>query len=107
LYGVSWEGWVVWAAIPLIAIWGLAESAMQSLMSAEVPVHEQGRLQGALASLVAMAETLGPLLFTQVYAAALTTEADWAPAGIPFLVAAFLQFIAIFVALAAARRRPF
>ena len=73
-------------------------------MSAEVPVHEQGRLQGALASLVAMAETLGPLLFTQVYAAAITTQASWLPAGAPYLVAAVLQVAAIFVTLAAARR---
>ena len=103
LYGVSWDSWVVWAAIPLIALWGLAESAMQSLMSAEVPVGEQGRLQGALASLVAMAETIGPLLFTQVYAAAISSNVDWVPAGAPFLVAAALQGVAILVTIAATR----
>ena len=105
LYGVSWDSWVIWAAIPIIALWGLAESAMQSLMSAEVPLHEQGQLQGALASLVALAETVGPLIFTQVYAAAITWGAGWAPAGSPYLVAAVLQLLAAGIALASTRRK--
>lgn len=95
IYGLSWEGWVVWAAIPLIALWGIAESALQSLMSQHVAPDEQGQLQGAQASLVALAETIGPLLFTQVYAAALTAHQDWFPVGSPFLVAAALQILAI------------
>jgi MFS transporter, DHA1 family, tetracycline resistance protein len=104
MYGVSWDSWVVWAAIPLIALWGLAESAMQSLMSAEVPEHEQGQLQGALASQVALAETVGPLLFTQVYAAAITWGSDWMPAGAPYLVAAAMQLIAAVIAVMSTRR---
>ena len=106
LYGVSWDGWVVWSAIPLIALWGLAESAMQALMSAEVAPGEQGQLQGALASSVALAETLGPLLFTQVYASAITSGAAWAPAGAPYLVAAALQVLAIVIAWRSTRGRP-
>jgi MFS transporter, DHA1 family, tetracycline resistance protein len=104
LYGISWDSWVVWAAIPLIALWGLAESAMQSLMSAEVTASEQGRLQGALASLVALAETLGPVLFTTVYAAALRADPTGTWAGAPFLVAACLQIIAVGFAYGFARR---
>lgn len=106
LYGVSWDGWVVWSAIPLIALWGLAESAMQALMSAEVEPGEQGQLQGALASSVALAETLGPLLFTQVYASAITAGAAWVPAGAPYLVAAALQALAILVAYRSTRGLP-
>lgn len=104
MYGISWDGWVVWSAIPLIALWGIAESALQSLMSAQVEPVEQGQLQGAQASLVALAETLGPLLFTQVYAISLTSAAGWAPAGAPFLVAAGLQAVAIFFAEKSTRR---
>jgi MFS transporter, DHA1 family, tetracycline resistance protein len=104
IYGVSWAGWVVWCAIPLIALWAIAESAMQSLMSAEVEASEQGQLQGALASLVALAETLGPLLFTTVYAMALRSTDAGTPAGAPFLVAAVLQLAAIAVAAFSARR---
>ena len=95
VYGVAWDGWVVWSAIPLIALWGIAESALQSLMSQQVSPDEQGQWQGAQASLVALAETIGPLLITQVYAAALTSNSDWLPSGTPFLVAAALQVLAI------------
>jgi MFS transporter, DHA1 family, tetracycline resistance protein len=104
MYGVSWAGWVIWASIPLIALWGFADSAMQSLMSAEVGPGQQGQLQGALASLMAVAETIGPILFTQVYAAAISTQADWAPAGAPFLVAAALQLGGLFIARWCTRR---
>lgn len=99
MYGLSWEGWVIWASIPLIALWGLSDTTISSLMSAEFGTREQGRLQGALASLMAIAETFGPLLSTQVYALAIQNggaQGVWA--GAPFLVAALLQLIGLFLA---------
>jgi hypothetical protein len=45
------------------------------------------------------------LLFTQVYAAAITWGSDWAPAGSPYLVAAALQLVAAVIALASTRPR--
>ncbi len=94
MYGISWEGWVIWASIPLIALWGLSDTTISSLMSAEFGTREQGRLQGALASLMALAETFGPLLSTQVYAFAIQHGGAAGPwAGAPFMVAALLQLI--------------
>jgi MFS transporter, DHA1 family, tetracycline resistance protein len=90
-YGLAPSSMFVWLAMPLVALWGLADSASQSLMSREVGEDEQGQLQGALASLMAIAETLGPLVFTQVYAAALNPEQVWFPLGSAFLLAALLQ----------------
>ena len=98
LYGISWEGWVIWAAIPLIALWGLSDPTIQSLMTAQFDDREQGQLQGALASLMALAETIGPLISTQVYATALQLGPDVIPAGSPFLVAAAMQLAGCWLA---------
>lgn len=99
MYGLSWEGWVIWATIPLISLWGLSDTTISSLMSAEFGTREQGRLQGALASLMALAETFGPLLSTQVYAYAIQHGGEQGPwAGAPFMVAALLQFIGLLLA---------
>ena len=105
MYGISWEGYVIWWSIPLIALWGLSDTTIQSLMSAEFTTREQGQLQGALASLMAIAETIGPLISTQVYAAALSAGAEHVPAGAPFLVAAALQLIGSVIAFASTRGR--
>jgi MFS transporter, DHA1 family, tetracycline resistance protein len=102
-YGAASTPMMIWLSIPLIALWGLADSAMQSLMSKEVTVSEQGQLQGALASLMAIAETIAPILFTQVYAAAIGPAASWAPVGSAFLVAALLQLVGLMVAWRATR----
>jgi DHA1 family tetracycline resistance protein-like MFS transporter len=98
MYGIAWDGYVIWCAIPLIALWGLSDSANQSLLSAEFGTREQGQLQGALSGLMSLAETFGPLLATQIYAAAIKAGPDVAPAGAPFLVAAGLQIIGLVLA---------
>src|SRR5213594_4651089 len=43
--------WMMLAVIPLIALWGIAAPAMQSLMSRRVDPSSQGKLQGAINSL--------------------------------------------------------
>lgn len=100
MYGLAPSDALVWAAIPFLALWALADGPTLAFMSAEVTPAEQGRLQGALAALQAVAETIGPLLFTQVYALAIGPASGWAPPGAPFLLAAVLHAAALGVALA-------
>jgi DHA1 family tetracycline resistance protein-like MFS transporter len=72
--------------IPLIAMWGLAGPAMQSLMSRRVHATEQGRLQGALGSIRGITGMLGPVLmgglFTQTAGPRAPVEA---PGAVYFL----------------------
>lgn len=97
------QGWMFWLAIPLLGLWGLAGPAVQSLMSRGISPLEQGRLQGANASLQGLASLIGPTLFTQTYAIAIAGERghDWA--GAPFLVAAALLATAALAAQRATR----
>src|SRR5208283_5094893 len=48
------KSWAMFLAIPFIALWGVANPAMQSLMSQHVDPSSQGKLQGAINSLRAL-----------------------------------------------------
>lgn len=89
---VGWAPHVVvfLAAIPVVALWGVAEPAVVSLMTRRVGVSEQGLLQGAQASLEGVAGMVGPGLFSAVFAVAVAGGAGSVWAGLPFVLAAML-----------------
>ncbi len=81
-----------------MALWGIATPSLQTLMTRLVDATEQGRLQGALSSLVGLASLIGPTIFTQTFAACISARTDWALPGAPFLLAAVLVFAAMLLA---------
>jgi MFS transporter, DHA1 family, tetracycline resistance protein len=91
--------------IPLLALWGLESPASMALMSRLVGASEQGRLQGANASVTGIANLFGPALFTQTFAVAIGGGHDIHLAGAPFLVAALLTAAAGALAWFATRAR--
>ncbi len=93
------SGWTFLAAIPFIALWGVAGPSMQSLMSQRVDPNAQGKLQGAINSLRALTGMAGPLLFTQVFAAAISATAIIHLPGAPYYLAALLLVTSMFVAV--------
>jgi DHA1 family tetracycline resistance protein-like MFS transporter len=78
-------------------------------MTQSVSPSEQGRLQGALGSLMGIAAIVAPPLYTNAFALAVEHKAV-APAlpvlGAPFFVAAFLLACALAVAWRATRSEP-
>jgi len=76
--------------IPLLAIWGLESPASMALMSRLVGASEQGRLQGANASIMGFANLFGPALFTQTFAFAIGGSYRGVLTGAPFMLAALL-----------------
>ncbi len=52
LYGLAWQGWMIYAIMPVGLIgWTVAGPAVQGMISRAVPANEQGLLQGAIGSL--------------------------------------------------------
>jgi MFS transporter, DHA1 family, tetracycline resistance protein len=68
VFGTATTGTLFVCGTPLMALWGLAPAAAQSIMTRRVSASEQGQLQGALGSLASFAALLGPGLFTLIYA---------------------------------------
>jgi MFS transporter, DHA1 family, tetracycline resistance protein len=90
IYGLATTSAGFWSGIPVMALWGLAGAAAMGLMSRLAGVTEQGQLQGANASIMALAGLLGPALFTQAFARAIAPGEGWHLPGAPFLLAAAL-----------------
>ena len=92
------RSWIFFASIPFIALWGLAGPAMQSLMSQRVDATAQGKLQGAVNSLRAITGMIGPLLFTQIFSAAIAPRVSVHLPGAPYFVGAMILFSSILLA---------
>src|SRR3989442_2885212 len=89
-FAFATRGWMLLAVIPFIALWGIAAPAMQSLMARHVDPSSQGKLQGAINSLRAITGMAGPVLFTQVFAIAISPRYGLYLAGAPYDLAALL-----------------
>lgn len=108
IYGLAATGTEFWVGIPVMALWGIATPSLQAVMTGLVLPNEQGRLQGALASLTGLASLIGPTLFTQVFAASITTPGNWRTLpGLPYLVSSGLVIAAMIVAWRATRSMGF
>jgi DHA1 family tetracycline resistance protein-like MFS transporter len=104
LYGLAPSGYWFWAAMPIAAFWALANPAAQALMTRQVSAQEQGRLQGAVGSLNAIAGILAPTLFTQTLAAVAHAGLPNPWAGATFWLAAALVALGGAVAWRASRQ---
>ncbi len=87
------QGWMVFAAMPLLALGGIGVPALQSLATRQVSEAEQGKFQGVLQSAVSLASILAPLGFSSAY---LSLRSDW-PGAIWLLVAALYGIGAIMI----------
>ena len=100
IYGLASTGRGFWFGIPVMALWGLSQAAVQGLMSAKVAPTDQGKLQGAIGSLRGISGLIGPLLFTHVFAVFIAPHAPFALPGAPFVLAAGLLGFALLLAFA-------
>jgi DHA1 family tetracycline resistance protein-like MFS transporter len=98
IYGLAPTGAIFWIGVPVMALWGIATPSLQAIMTRLVDGTEQGRLQGALASLQGLASLIGPTMFTQIFAVFISTRAEWRLPGAPFLLAALLLCTAMLLA---------
>jgi DHA1 family tetracycline resistance protein-like MFS transporter len=106
IYGLAATGLIFWLAVPVNSLWGLSGPPMQGLMTRRVSGSEQGRLQGALSSLRGIAFMIGPLLFTNAFAAFIGPQKNWHLPGAPYLLAAVMLTAATLAAWRATTPRP-
>ena len=103
IYGFADHGWMFLVGIPISAIWGLAAPSTQALITRQVGPEVQGRIQGALMSLVSMAGIIGPGIFAGSFGWFIGPRAPVHLPGAPFLIAALLLGAAIAIAWRYAR----
>jgi DHA1 family tetracycline resistance protein-like MFS transporter len=103
IYGFADAGWMFLVGIPISAIWGLAAPSTQALITRQVGADVQGRIQGALMSLVSMAGIIGPGIFAGSFGWFIGPSAPLHLPGAPFLIAALLLGVAVLIAWRHAR----
>ncbi|MGA9089085.1 MAG: TCR/Tet family MFS transporter [Bradyrhizobium sp.] len=109
IFGAAPSGPLFWLGIPVMALWGVSGAALQALTTGLVAPDQQGRLQGATASVQSVSQLLGPFLFTLIFAYFIGAQAPVKLPGAPFLLASVLLLLALAIAvrtLAGDRRAP-
>ena len=104
IYGFAPMGWVFLVGIPISALWGMAGPATQALITQQVGADVQGRIQGALMSLVSLAGIIAPMMFASTFALFIGDRAPAHIPGAPWFLAAGLLFTGLLVAWRYARQ---
>ena len=86
---------MIWLFTPILACMGIFGPSLQALMSRRVQPHEQGKLQGANASIMGITGMFGPIMFTQAFSRSIAPGATLHFAGAPFFLAGLLVFAAL------------
>lgn len=106
-YGLATEGWMIPVVICFGAISGVAGPAIQSLVTGNVDETEQGKIQGALTSLMSLTNVFAPLLFnTVLFSYFISERAPFELPGAPFFVGSVLIAGSVFVSIRVFQRFP-
>jgi DHA1 family tetracycline resistance protein-like MFS transporter len=106
IYGLADHGWMFLVGLPVSALWGMAAPSTQALITREVGPEVQGRIQGALMSLVSMAGIIGPSIFAGSFGYFVDPTNPVHLPGVPFFIAALLLAVALVVAIRVAPAVP-
>jgi DHA1 family tetracycline resistance protein-like MFS transporter len=105
-YGSATAGWMIYAAIAVQSLGGIAHPACQALITRTVRADQQGAVQGGLTSLQNLANILGPLLGAFVFAWSIQPRANPVPPGSVFYVSATLCLLSLVTAYLTVRPAP-
>ncbi|MEJ6397066.1 TCR/Tet family MFS transporter [Yoonia sp. 208BN28-4] len=100
--GFVTNGWIALALTPLTALGSIAGPALQGIMSRTAADDQQGELQGALASINAVATIVAPMVMTQTFFYFTQSDAPIYLPGAPFLLGGALTIVCILIFLRAA-----
>src|SRR6185503_15959896 len=99
IYGLAGTGFAFAVGIPIMSMWGLYGPSAQGLVTRRVGPTEQGKLQGALSSVMGITGIVGPGLFTLTFSSAISRWKLWFLIGAPFLLASALLWVGVLLAL--------
>lgn len=88
LFAFASSGWMMYVFLIPYCLGGIAGPALQSIITEQVPVNEQGLLQGSLTSLMSATSIVGPLIMTWLFSYATHNNAVLHFPGAPFLLGA-------------------
>ena len=103
-YAFASQGWMIYPALAIGSLGGIANPAVQSVMSKQAGPTAQGELQGANASIASVAAVLSPLFMTQTFSYFSTSAAPVVFPGAPYLVSGVLMLCCVFICARAVKK---
>ncbi|RYD93783.1 MAG: MFS transporter [Sphingobacteriales bacterium] len=98
LFAFASQSWMMFVFLIPYCLGGIANPAIQSIISKAAPSNEQGELQGALTSLISVTSIVGPPLMTGVFAYYTRPSAKVHFSGAAFLLGGILLLISAIIA---------
>ena len=95
---------MIYVALAIGSLGGIANPAVQSVMSRQAGPSAQGELQGAVASITSIAAVLSPMFMTQLFSTSRRPDAPVQFPGAPYLVSAVLVFLCVLICARAVKK---
>ncbi len=106
-YGLASRGWILITVIVIGSLGGIAGPAVQGLIAGTVAPHDQGKVQGALTSLMSLSSIAAPLVFTAGLFSYFTSDAaPFELPGAPLLAGSILMAVAMLMLIRTFRVHP-
>ncbi len=99
LFGIATKGWMMLAFLVPYCLGGIAGPSLQSTITSQVGVREQGELQGALTSLMSATSVVGPPMMTNLFAWSIRPGSVIYLPGAPFFLGSILMMASAFFAI--------
>jgi DHA1 family tetracycline resistance protein-like MFS transporter len=104
LFAFAAKGWMMFAFMLPYGLAGIFGPAMQGIISNHTEANAQGEIQGVTAGLMSAAAIIGPLMMTNLFAYFTNPKHAVYFPGAPFILAAFLTLIGLFICSAALKK---
>ncbi|MEY3231993.1 MAG: hypothetical protein RL689_2082 [Planctomycetota bacterium] len=104
-YGLATQGWMIYAAIAVATLGGIAQPAAQAIITKSVEPSRQGSVQGALTGLQSVAQVIGPLVGSWAFTLAISGRLGAEVPGLSFLLGSVLAAVGWMVAAFVLGRR--
>jgi len=99
LFSFATSGWMMYLFLVPYCLGGLATPALQSIISKQVPLNEQGEMQGTLSSLISITSFIGPLVMTSLFSVFSSSSAPFKFPGAAFFAGGICCIVALFIAM--------
>jgi DHA1 family tetracycline resistance protein-like MFS transporter len=96
-YAFATQPWMLYLAIAVGSLGGIANPAVQSVMSKQAGPSAQGELQGAIGSIASVAAIISPVFMTQVFSHFAASNAPIALPGAPYVISGALVFCCVLI----------
>jgi len=103
-YGLATHGWMIYLAIAVATMGGIAQPAAQAIITKGVEPNRQGSVQGALTGLQSVAQIIGPLVGSSAFSLAISGRLGFELPGLSFFVGAALAGAGWMIAAIVLRR---